>query len=54
MSGHLFELLSRVGGAALVRATLGLVLCLALALSAERSAEVCFQPWPWSIPCWVR
>src|SRR5215217_1165150 len=31
MSGAFFELLSRVGGAALVRATTGLALCLALA-----------------------
>ena len=39
MSDALFELLSRVGGAALARATLGLVLCLALAAVSRNGAR---------------
>src|SRR3954466_15903949 len=39
MSEAFFELLSRVGGAALVRATTGLALCLALAAVSRRGTE---------------
>jgi hypothetical protein len=38
MSDAFFELLSRVGGAALVRATMALVLCLALAAVSHKGA----------------
>ena len=38
MSDTFLQLLSRVGSAALVRATLGLVLCLALATASRKGA----------------